>query len=168
MATTTVPGWWRTTAPTLLGSARWRSADRARFWLANSAGWSARRYDQGGGLRTLRERGALPGAKKATLALSPNSKPGDPASHRHWCKTHPAHRTAVPAGLCGNAECRAGYSREIRMQARRRETSFGGTYSSIAVGIQLPMARWLLHRRQSRREGHQLKITIVTGLDTCP
>ena len=51
------------------------------------------------------------------------------------------------------------------MQAQELETSFGGTYSNIAVGMQLPLARWLLRNVNLDVNGTQLKITIVTGLD---
>lgn len=54
---------------------------------------------------------------------------------------------------------------EIRMQAQELETSFGGTYSSIAVGMQLPLAAWLLRSVKLDVKGTQLKLSIITGLD---
>ena len=54
---------------------------------------------------------------------------------------------------------------EIRMQATELETSFGGTYSRLAVDMQLPMARWLLRSVNLSLKNTKLKLSIVTGLD---
>ena len=54
---------------------------------------------------------------------------------------------------------------EIRMQATELETSFGGTYSRLAVEMQLPMARWLLRAVSMDLKNTKLKLSIVTGLD---
>lgn len=54
---------------------------------------------------------------------------------------------------------------EIRMQATELETSFGGTYSRLAVEMQLPMARWLLRAVKMDVKDTKLKLSIVTGLD---
>ena len=51
------------------------------------------------------------------------------------------------------------------MQATELETSFGGTYSRLAVEMQMPMARWLLRSVNMEVKGTQLKLSIVTGLD---
>lgn len=54
---------------------------------------------------------------------------------------------------------------EVRMQAVELETSFGGTYSTVAVGLQLPLARWLLKNTDFNLQGTKIEVTIVTGLD---
>lgn len=54
---------------------------------------------------------------------------------------------------------------EIRMQATELETSFGGTYSRLAVEMQMPMARWLLRSVNMEVKGTELQLSIVTGLD---
>lgn len=54
---------------------------------------------------------------------------------------------------------------EVRLQAMELETSFGGTYSTLAVSLQLPLARWLLANTGVSIQGTQLDVAIVTGLD---
>lgn len=54
---------------------------------------------------------------------------------------------------------------EIRMQAQELETSFGGTYSRVAVDMQLPIARWLLKSIDLSLKNTKLQLAIITGLD---
>lgn len=54
---------------------------------------------------------------------------------------------------------------EIRLTAQQLETSFGGVYSTLALSIQYPIARWLLKANDTSIEGTDIKISIVTGLD---
>ena len=54
---------------------------------------------------------------------------------------------------------------EIRMQATELETSFGGTYSRVAVDMQLPIARWLLKSIDLSLRNTKLELSIITGLD---
>lgn len=54
---------------------------------------------------------------------------------------------------------------EIRMQATELETSFGGTYSRVAVDMQLPVARWLLKSIDLSLKNTKLELSIITGLD---
>lgn len=54
---------------------------------------------------------------------------------------------------------------EIRATAMELETSFGGVYSTLAAGIQLPIAKWLLKAIDASVNGTGLKVVVVTGLD---
>jgi hypothetical protein len=54
---------------------------------------------------------------------------------------------------------------EIRRQAQELETSFGGTYSRIAVDFQGPVADWLLNAVDIPISDTKLRRSIVTGLD---
>ena len=109
--------------------------------------------------------GALPG-QEGDISLVANSKPGDLQVVGTVVQDY---IQRIGRGfLLGSAVTRNAErvtAEEIRMQAQELETSFGGTYSSIAVGIQLPMARWLLRNVNLDVKGTKLKITIVTGLD---
>lgn len=109
--------------------------------------------------------GALPG-QEGDISLVANSKPGDLQVVGAVVQDY---IQRIGRGfLLGSAVTRNAErvtAEEIRMQAQELETSFGGTYSSIAVGIQLPMARWLLSNVNLDVKGTKLKITIVTGLD---
>lgn len=108
---------------------------------------------------------ALPG-QEGDINLVANSKPGDLQVVGAVVQDY---IQRIGRGfLLGSAVTRNAErvtAEEIRMQAQELETSFGGTYSSIAVGIQLPMARWLLRNVNLDVKGTKLKITIVTGLD---
>ena len=108
---------------------------------------------------------ALPG-QEGDVSLVANSKPGDLAVVGNVVQDYIGR---IGRGfLLGSATTRDAErvtAAEIRMQAQELETSFGGTYSSIAVGMQLPLSRWLLRNVNLDVNGTQLKITIVTGLD---
>lgn len=54
---------------------------------------------------------------------------------------------------------------EIRMQINELETSLGGAYTRLAVGLQRPIAYWLLEAVQKSSDIKNLNIVIVTGLD---
>lgn len=54
---------------------------------------------------------------------------------------------------------------EVRLTAQELETSFGGTYSALAVGIQLPIAHWLLLETGTQIMGTDIELVIITGLD---
>jgi hypothetical protein len=54
---------------------------------------------------------------------------------------------------------------EVRMVAQELESAFGGTYSSLGVTLQLPMAHWLLDQIDVKIGSTLVTITVVTGLD---
>jgi len=54
---------------------------------------------------------------------------------------------------------------EVRMTAMELESSFGGTYSSLAPSMQEPVALWMLANADTPIAGTDLSIVIVTGLD---
>lgn len=54
---------------------------------------------------------------------------------------------------------------EIRLVAEELETSLGGGYSRVAVDMQVPVARWLMSESGNKIGGHDIKPTIITGLD---
>lgn len=54
---------------------------------------------------------------------------------------------------------------EIRMLAAELEAALGGTYATLAGGLQSPVARWLLKQIQLPVPRKSLVIGIVTGLD---
>lgn len=54
---------------------------------------------------------------------------------------------------------------EIRQTAMELETSFGGVYSTLAAGIQAPIASWLLVSIKAQIKGTAFKIVVITGLD---
>lgn len=129
-------------------------------WLVNPAGMT--KVED---FENSENGGALPG-QEGDINLVANSKPGDlqvvGAIVQEYIQR-------IGRGfLLGSAVTRDSErttATEIRMQAQELETSFGGTYSNIAVGIQLPMAKWLLRNVNLDVKGTELKITIVTGLD---
>lgn len=53
---------------------------------------------------------------------------------------------------------------EIRLQAQELETSFGGTYTTVAGDLQRPLAKWLLRAIKLRVSNQDIETTIVTGL----
>jgi hypothetical protein len=55
---------------------------------------------------------------------------------------------------------------EVRLTAQELETSFGGTYSTLAANIQEPVANWLLTVIDMAVDGLDIEVTIVTGLDS--
>lgn len=54
---------------------------------------------------------------------------------------------------------------EIRQNAIELDTTFGGTYSTLAQTMQGKIARWLLKASDNPITGTDLKIIIITGLD---
>ena len=54
---------------------------------------------------------------------------------------------------------------EIRMTAMELETSFGGTYTSLAAGFQQPVAQWLLDLIDKEIKNAGFEVVIITGLD---
>lgn len=54
---------------------------------------------------------------------------------------------------------------EIRLTANELETAFGGVYSTLANGIQTPIANWLLDAVGADLNGTDLRVAIITGLD---
>lgn len=54
---------------------------------------------------------------------------------------------------------------EIRLLATELESSFGGVYSTLAAGIQTPIAWWLLSQVDTTALKADLTLTIITGLD---
>lgn len=129
-------------------------------WLVNPAGMT--KVED---LENSANGAALPG-QEGDVVLVSNSKPGDLAVVGNVVQDYIGR---IGRGfLLGSATTRDAErvtAAEIRMQAQELETSFGGTYSSIAVGMQLPLSRWLLRNVNLDVNGTQLKITIVTGLD---
>ncbi len=129
-------------------------------WLVNPAGMT--KVED---LENSENGAALPG-QEGDVSLVANSKPGDLAVVGNVVQDYIGR---IGRGfLLGSATTRQAErvtAAEIRMQAQELETSFGGTYSSIAVGMQLPLSRWLLRNVNLDVNGTQLKIIIVTGLD---
>jgi hypothetical protein len=54
---------------------------------------------------------------------------------------------------------------EVRLTANELETAYGGVYSTLAAGLQLPVALWLFDRVGLPISGSDLRVTVVTGLD---
>jgi hypothetical protein len=54
---------------------------------------------------------------------------------------------------------------EVRLTANELETAYGGVYSTLAAGLQLPVALWLFDRIGQPIAGSDLRVTVVTGLD---
>lgn len=108
---------------------------------------------------------ALPGME-GDVSLIANSKPGDLQVVGSVVQEYIGR---IGRGfLLGSATTRQAErvtAEEIRMQAQELETSFGGTYSSTAVGMQLPLAAWLLRNVNLVVKGTKLKLSIITGLD---
>lgn len=129
-------------------------------WLVNPAGMTAvedfEKSENGA---------ALPG-NDGDLSLISNSKPQDLATVQSIAQEY---IQRIGRGfLLGSAVVRDSErttATEVRMQAMELETSLGGTYSSVAVALQLPVARWLLRNANIHVQGTKLSITIVTGLD---
>lgn len=129
-------------------------------WLVNPAGMT--KVED---FENSENGGALPG-QEGDISLVANSKPGDLQVIGAVVQDY---IQRIGRGfLLGSAVTRDAErvtAEEIRMQAQELETSFGGTYSNIAMGIQLPMARWLLRNVNLDVKGTKIKIAIVTGLD---
>lgn len=54
---------------------------------------------------------------------------------------------------------------EIRITAMELETAFGGVYSTLAAGVQRPIATWLLDLAGYGLKNSKFAVVIVTGLD---
>lgn len=129
-------------------------------WLVNPAGMTkVEDFEQS-------ENGAAIPGMEGDISLVANSKPGDLQVVGAVVQDY---IQRIGRGfLLGSAVTRNAErvtAEEIRMQAQELETSFGGTYSSIAVGMQLPLSRWLLRNVNLNVAGTMIQITIVTGLD---
>ena len=129
-------------------------------WLVNPSGLTNvedfRRSENGA---------AIPGSKD-DISLVANSKPGDlqvVSSVVADFIQRIGRGFLLSSAVTRQAERVT--AEEIRLQAQELETSFGGTYSSIAVGLQLPLAVWLLRGANLEVQGTEIKITIITGLD---
>jgi hypothetical protein len=108
---------------------------------------------------------ALPGLKD-DVTLVANSKPGDLQVVQSITADYL--RRIGQGFLMGSAVTRDAErvtAQEIRLQAQELETSFGGTYSRIAVDMQAPIADWLLLSVELDLSRTKLKRSIVTGLD---
>ena len=129
-------------------------------WLVNPAGMTKVEDFENS------ENGAAIPGQEGDISLVANSKPGDLQVVGTVVQDYIGR---IGRGfLLGSATTRDAErvtAAEIRMQAQELETSFGGTYSNTAVGMQLPLSRWLLRNVNLDVNGTQLKITIVTGLD---
>ena len=108
---------------------------------------------------------AIPGNKDDVTLIS-NSKASDLAAVQSVANEYVQR---IGRGfLLGSATTRDAErvtAAEIRMQATELETSFGGTYSNIAMGMQLPLATWLLRNVRMDLKGTKIKVAIITGLD---
>jgi hypothetical protein len=108
---------------------------------------------------------ALPGLKD-DIALVSNSKPGD---LKIVMEIAEGYVRRIGQGFLMNSAVTRDAERvtaeEIRRQAQELETSFGGTYSRIAVDFQGPIADWLLSAIEMPLEDTQIQRSIVTGLD---
>ena len=108
---------------------------------------------------------AIPGVE-GDISLIANSKPGDLAVVQNIASDYI--RRIGQGFLLGSATTRDAErvtAVEIRMQAMELETSFGGTYSRIAVDLQGPFADWLLLSVDFDLKGTKIKRSIITGLD---
>jgi hypothetical protein len=54
---------------------------------------------------------------------------------------------------------------EVRLTAQELETAFGGAYSTLAAGMQMPVAYWLLTAVGTDIKGTDLKVAVITGLE---
>lgn len=54
---------------------------------------------------------------------------------------------------------------EIRATARELETAYGGVYSSLAIQVQAPLARWCLDAADLSIAGTQFEVVVITGLE---
>lgn len=108
---------------------------------------------------------ALPGME-GDVTLVANSKPGDLRVVQEIAGDY---IQRIGRGfLLGSAVTRQAErvtAEEIRLQAQELETSFGGTYSRIAVDMQAPIADWLLSAVKLDLSKTKLKRSIITGLD---
>ena len=129
-------------------------------WLVNPAGMT--KVED---LENSENGAALPG-QKDDVSLIANSKASDLAIVQDIGQEY---IQRIGRGfLLGTAVTRDAErvtAQEIRMQAQELETSFGGTYSQIAVDMQLPIARWLLRNISMELKDTQIKLSIITGLD---
>lgn len=129
-------------------------------WLVNPGGMTKPED-----LESSENGSVLPGLKD-DVTLVANSKPGDLQVVQ---SINTDYLRRIGQGfLMGSAVTRDAErvtAQEIRLQAQELETSFGGTYSRIAVDMQAPMADWLLLTVQLDLSRTKIKRSIVTGLD---
>lgn len=129
-------------------------------WLVNPGGMTKPED-----FETSENGSAIPGLKD-DITLVANSKPGDlqvvQAIGADYIRR-------IGQGFLLNSAVTRDAERvtaeEIRQQAQELETSFGGTYSRIAVDLQGPVADWLLSSVNIDIKGAKIKRVIVTGLD---
>jgi hypothetical protein len=129
-------------------------------WLVNPGGMTKPED-----LESSENGAALPGLKD-DVTLVANSKPGDLQVVQSITADYL--RRIGQGFLMGSAVTRDAErvtAQEIRLQAQELETSFGGTYSRIAVDMQAPIADWLLLSVELDLSRTKLKRSIVTGLD---
>lgn len=69
----------------------------------------------------------------------------------------------MQSGVTRNAERVT--AEEVRLTAQELETAFGGVYSTLATGIQGPIANWLLDVADASIKGTDLMVAVITGLD---
>lgn len=129
-------------------------------WLVNPAGMTSPED-----LQNSENGAALPGLKD-DVALVANSKPGDLQVVN---SIHADYVRRIGYGFLLNSAVTRDAERvtaeEIRSQALELETSFGGTYSRIAVDLQKPLGLWLLKEIDIKISNTELEVTIITGLD---
>lgn len=129
-------------------------------WLVNPGG-----VTKPDDLETSANGSALPGLKD-DVSLVSNSKSGDLKVVADIAESY---IRRIGQGFLMNSAVTRDAERvtaeEIRRQAQELETSFGGTYSRIAVDFQGPVADWLLTSVDIPIAGTKLRRSIVTGLD---
>lgn len=129
-------------------------------WLVNPGGMTKPED-----LESSENGAVLPGLKDDVVLVA-NSKPGDLQVVQAIGADYL--RRIGQGFLMGSAVTRDAErvtAQEIRLQAQELETSFGGTYSRIAVDMQAPIADWLLLSVELDLSRTKLKRSIVTGLD---
>lgn len=129
-------------------------------WLVNPGGMTKPED-----LENSENGAALPGLKDDVVLVS-NSKPGDLAVVQNIAGDYLqriGRGFLMSSAVTRNAERVT--AQEIRLQAQELETSFGGTYSRIAVDMQAPIADWLLLTVELDLSRTKIKRSIVTGLD---
>ena len=130
-------------------------------WLVNPGGMTKPED-----LENSENGAALPGVE-GDVTLVANSKPGDLQVVRLIGEDYIrriGHGFLLNSAMTRDAERVT--AEEIRAQAMELETGLGGVYTRLALGLQAPMARWLLNQIDVKIGGStKIELRIITGLD---
>lgn len=108
---------------------------------------------------------AIPGVE-GDVTLVANSKPGDLQVVRTIGEDYIrriGHGFLLNSAMTRDAERVT--AEEIRTQAIELETGLGGVYTRLALSLQAPVGRWLLHVVDVKLGKTKIKMRIITGLD---